>query len=282
MVKKYSLIAIAALVYALGVGVVLEPAHLVTGGVTGMGIVFNYVTGVGTGTWILLLNIPILIVGAMRFGKRFIASTVYFIVMSSVFTDVIAVFVKEPILTDPLLVAVAGGSLTATGMGWALRNGATSGGIDIIVKLIRRRRPHMKTSTLIFLMDIVIVGVGALVLQDLEKTLYAAVSVATTSYVLDLVLYGKDEARQYLVISDKSGEIAARLLEELHTGVTYLTGQGAFSSRGKQILLCVVRKPRSSKLEGIVRDTDPQAFLIVSNATRIYGEGYKSFFGESF
>ena len=119
-------------------------------------------------------------------------------------------------------------------------------------------------------------------MRDLEKTLYAAVSVATTSYVLDLVLYGKDEARQYLIISDKSGEIAARLLEELHTGVTYLRGQGAFSSREKQILLCVVRKPRSSKLEGIVRDTDPQAFLIVSNATRIYGEGYKSFFGESF
>lgn len=282
MFKKYIFLTIASILYALGVALFFEPADLVTGGVTGIGIILHFLSGVETGTWILLLNIPILIVGTIQFGKRFIASTVYFIVVSSIFTNIFSKISSEGILTDSILIAIAGGGMTAIGMGIAMRCGSTSGGIDIIVKLIRRRRPYLKTSTLILTLDILIVSLGAFAIQNLDKTMYAAISVVTTSYVLDLVLYGRDEARQYIVISDHSEVIAKRLLEELQTGVTYLYGHGAYEDKDKKILLCVVRKARSAKLEEIVKETDAAAFLIVGNATKIYGEGYKSFEGERY
>ena len=130
------------------------------------------------------------------------------------------------------------------------------------------------------LIDGVIICIGGIVFQNMESVLYSVISAAVTSKVLDLVLYGNDEAKMIYIISNSPKVIAERILKELDTGVTYLTGTGAYKKEEKQVIFCVVRKQLAYKVEEVVKQEDSRAFMIVSNATEIYGEGYKSYFGE--
>ncbi len=176
--------------------------------------------------------------------------------------------------------AVFGGVLVAVGIGLVLRVGATTGGTDIVVKCLKLKKPYLKTGTIFLLIDGVIICIGGIVFQNMESVLYSVISAAVTSKVLDLVLYGNDEAKMIYIISNSPKVIAERILKELDTGVTYLTGTGAYKKEEKQVIFCVVRKQLAYKVEEVVKQEDSRAFMIVSNATEIYGEGYKSYFGE--
>lgn len=277
-VKKYIVITIAAVIYASGISLFLDPNSLAPGGVTGISIILNRLTNVETGTWILILNIPIILLGAWKFGVKFIVSTIYCIVITSVVTNSL-----EPVgalTTDPLLATLSGSALMALGMGWVFKSGATTGGMDIIVKVLRLKYPHMKTGSLFMVMDAVIVTLAAFIFRDVDRALYAGMVVFITSMLLDLVLYGRDGAKLIYIISDRAEEIAGRLLEELDLGVTYVKGSGAYSGKEKQVIMCVVKKPLAPKTEDVVKQEDPLAFMIVTSATEIYGEGYKSYFSE--
>jgi len=277
-VKKYIVITIAAVIYASGISLFLDPNSLAPGGVTGISIILNRLTNVETGTWILILNIPIILLGAWKFGVKFIVSTIYCIVITSVVTNSL-----EPVgalTTDPLLATLSGSALMALGMGWVFKSGATTGGMDIIVKVLRLKYPHLKTGSLFLLLDAVIVTLAAFIFRDVDRALYAGMVVFITSMLLDLVLYGRDGAKLIYIISDRAEEIAGRLLEELDLGVTYVKGSGAYSGKEKQVIMCVVKKPLAPKTEDVVKQEDPLAFMIVTSATEIYGEGYKSYFSE--
>ena len=128
--------------------------------------------------------------------------------------------------------------------------------------------------------DIMIVTVSAFVFRDIDKALYAGLVVFTTSLILDVVLYGRDGAKLIYIISDRSEPITRRLLEELDIGVTHVKGSGAYSGREKSVILCAIKKQMAYKAEAIVKEEDPLAFMIVTSATEIYGEGYKSYFSE--
>ena len=277
-VKKYIVITIAAVIYASGISLFLDPNSLAPGGVTGISIILNRLTNVETGTWILILNIPIILLGAWKFGVKFIVSTIYCIVITSVVTNSL-----EPVgalTTDPLLATLSGSALMALGMGWVFKSGATTGGMDIIVKVLRLKYPHMKTGSLFMVMDAVIVTLAAFIFRDVDRALYAGMVVFITSMLLDLVLYGRDGAKLIYIISDRAEEIAGRLLEELDLGVTYVKGSGAYSGKEKQVIMCVVKKPLAPKTEDVVKQEDPLSFMIVTSATEIYGEGYKNYFSE--
>lgn len=170
----------------------------------------------------------------------------------------------------------------AVSMGWVFKAGATTGGTDIIIKVLRLKVPHLKTGMLFFLTDIVIVAASAFVFQDLDKAMYAGITVIVTSLVLDLVLYGRDGAKLIYIISDHSEKITKRLLEELDLGVTHVQGSGAYSGKEKNVIMCVAKKQIAPKAEEVVREEDPMAFMIVTSATEIYGEGYKSYFSEKY
>lgn len=277
-VIKYVTMTIAAAVYAVGVGVFLDPNALAPGGVTGISIILNRVTGIGTGTLILILNIPILILGLWRFGARFIVSTVYCTVLVSFFTGLTGTF--GSITDDLFLAALAGGVLTAVGMGLVFKAGATTGGMDIIVKLLRAKMPGVKTGTLFLMVDVIVVSLSAIVFRDIERAIYAAVTLFISSNVLDMMLYGGDGAKLLYIISECHECITERILKELGIGVTYVNGSGAFSGREKRVILCVVHKNISPKVEEIVKEEDPLSFMIVTKATEIYGEGYKNLFSE--
>ena len=137
-----------------------------------------------------------------------------------------------------------------------------------------------KTGALFFLTDVVIVIASAFVFRNIDKALYAGIVVIITSVVLDVVLYGRDEAKLIYIISDHAEKIAGRLLEELDIGVTYVQGSGAYSGKEKSVIMCAMKKNISPKAEEIVKEEDPLAFMIVTSATEIFGEGYKSYFSE--
>lgn len=275
---KYAVRTAAAAVYALGISLFLDPNSLAPGGVSGISIILNRITSIDTGTLILLLNIPILMFGAWKFGIRFMVATIYSTVLASLFINVFGTF--PPITKDPLLAALTGGCLVAVGIGVTFRSGSTTGGMDIVIRYLREKLPHLRTGSLMLALDAVVVSASAVAFRDVERALYAGISLGVTSFVLDLVLYGRDSAKLIYIISDHAREISERLLRELGVGVTYLEGAGAYSGKEKQVIFCVMRKPLSPKAEAVVKEEDPQAFLIVTNATEIYGEGYKSYYGE--
>lgn len=277
-VADYFVMTLSAAVYGMAVGLFLDPNKLAPGGISGIAIILHHMFNVETGTLVLLMNIPIFLFGVWKLGIRIMISTMYSTFIAS---NCINFFSRQPAVTqEPLLAALVGGALAAFGLGITFRCGSTTGGTDVIVKYLREKMPYLKTGTLMLAMDVIVVTSSAIVFGDVERALYAGISVGVTSFVLDLVLYGRDGAKLIYIISDKSEVISKRLLEELDVGVTYLDGAGAYSGKEKQVIFCVMRKPLSPRAEQIVKEEDPQAFLIVTNATEIFGEGYKSYFGE--
>lgn len=277
-IKDYVVITFASMVYAVAVSLFLDPNSLAPGGVTGIAIILNRLTGLETGTWVLFINIPIIALGTWKLGWQFILSTGYCTLISSLFINLLSPF--GAVTEDLFLAAVAGGCLMAVGLGLVFKSGATTGGTDIIVKLLRIRFPQLKTGFLFFMTDAVIVAASGIVFKNVDVALYAGIVIAINSLLMDVVLYGRDGAKLVFIISDKHENITKRILEELDIGVTYISGSGAYSGKEKNVIMCVMKKQISPRAEAIVREEDPLAFMIVTSATEIFGEGYKSIYSE--
>lgn len=272
-IVKYGFLTAGSFIYSIGLSLFLDPNNLAPGGLSGIAVILDFISGFGTGTWFFFLNIPLVFLGLWRFGARFIVSTFYAVAMISVFTNILSYI---PVLSEDMIIAaLCGGALIGIGMGLIFRYGATTGGTDIIVKLLRQRFKYIKTGSIFLLTDVVILLLAAIVFGDLNKAFYAAIAVYVNALTLDLVLYGRDEAKMVYVISDASDDIAGRILDELEIGVTYLEGRGAYTNARKQVIMCVVKKQIYPELEEIVKEVDPEAFLVISSASEIYGEGYK-------
>lgn len=275
IIKKYFLLIPFCALYALGIACFLDPNNLTPGGVTGIAILLNRLLLLDTGTLLFLLNIPLLLVCVWRFGIRFTFATLYSLLWISLFTNI---FEKIGVVTEDLFLAsITGGAICAVALGMILRLGATTGGMDIVIKMLREKYPHLKTGFLFFAIDSVILSFSLLVFGTIDSMLYAAVSIFVTSKVLDMVLYGNDEARMIFVVSNESEKIAEIFLREMKIGATYLYGKGAYLGNEKRILLCVMKKRMAPKAIQIVEEADKSAFLIISNASEIYGEGYKNY-----
>lgn len=275
---KYLKITFAAFIYSAGVSLFFDANQLAPGGVTGIAIIISRFVPVETGTLFFILNLPILLLGAWKFGIKFIISTLYCIFAISTFTNLWAMV--TPPTNDLLISTVSGGILVALGVGIAFKNQSTTGGVDIVVKLLREKIPHIRTGTIFLSVDAFVITMSGILFHNFENAMYAAIGVFVCSTVLDLVLYGADGAKLIFVISDKNDSISERILSEMESGVTLLEGTGAYSKKEKQILMCVVRKQQSFKIENIVKETDDRAFMIISSASEIFGEGYKSYMAE--
>lgn len=276
LVGRGLLLILFAAVYAFGVSCFLDPNNLAPGGVTGIAILVNRLVNIDTGTLIFLFNIPIMALSIWKFGFKFTASTIYTLVWISFFTNFFEI--SGAWTREPFLAAVAGGAINAVAIGMILRLGATTGGTDIVIKLLRNRYPFLKTGAFFFIIDSIIVLLSLFVFGSVDTVLFAALTVFVTSRVLDLVLYGSEEARMIFVISDEAETIAEAFMQELQRGVTYLHGQGAYTGRDKKIMLCIMRKRQAPDAVAIIKDIDSHAFLIIASASEIYGEGYKDYY----
>lgn len=267
------MITVAAFIYAISISLFLDPNNIAPGGITGVAILINRFTDIPTGTLNMLLNFPIVLLGLWKFGARFIASTFYSLAAITVFTNYLTPF--GAVTEDLLIASVMGGALLAISLAITFKAGATTGGSDIIVLALRLKWKHIKTGVLFLVFDALVIIASWIVFRDLTVAFYAGVAVAVDSVVMDYVLYGPDEAKLIYIISDHPEHIRERILDELDITATLLPAKGAYSMQDKQVVMVVMRKQMAPLAEEIVKDEDPNAFMIISSASEIFGEGYK-------
>ncbi len=279
--RNSALILVGSVIYAIGIGLFLDENGLTPAGVSGLAIVINHwisqlfnIDWISTGLIIIICNIPIMALGIWKFKLRFFFSTIFATVFSSIVIDV---FEKnfEPLTTEPLLASILGGACMSLGIGLIFRAGATTGGTDVIVRVLRTKYKHIKTGEMFWLIDGAVVLISVLTFRRVDVLLYAACTLAVQTFVIDAVLYGTDSAKLVYIISDHEKEITDFIITRLEGGVTIIKGKGAFSGSEKNVIMCVMRKQLLPRVRDFVADTDPNSFMIVTKATEIYGEGYK-------
>lgn len=278
-IKNYAYMGVGSLLYSLSLALLLDPNNLAPGGVSGIAIILNRFVPIQVGTLILLMNIPIMIMGFVWLGKQFCFRSFLCLVVTSFLINEFSVMF-QPIVDDKILAALWGGGMMGLGIGLVMKQNASTGGMDVVVKLLRKRFPELKTSALYLVLDSSVVVAASICFRNVSLAMYAGICIYFSSHLLDLVLYGKDEANLVYIISDKNEEIAESFLENLDIGVTYIEGKGGYSKDEKQVIMAVMKKHVSAKAEEVIKEIDPKAFMIVTSATEIFGEGYKNILKE--
>ena len=273
----YLLLTAGTFFMAVGINVIYEPLSMVTGGFSGIGILVKKLTqtarwsGIPVGMTTLLLNIPLFIWGYSQKGKVFVKKTVYAASCFSFFLLIIPTF--DIVKQDYLMAALVGGLLNGTGIGLVFSQGASTGGSDLFSVLTAKILPGLSASERLILIDTLIVAAGVFIF-GLEIGLYAVVAVFVTGKVSNAILDGLKFAKIAYIISDHPEEISEHILRELGRGLTGLEGQGMYSEKHKMVLMCVVSKKEAVLLKDIVKNADNEAFLILSEAKEVLGEGF--------
>jgi uncharacterized membrane-anchored protein YitT (DUF2179 family) len=272
-IKKFVLITVGAFTYSAAISLFLDPNNLAPGGISGVAILISRFISIPTGTLNLILNVPIIILGLWKFGFKFICSTFYSLIMITFFINRLASY--GAVTNDLLIASVIGGVLVGFSIAMIMKAGATTGGSDIIVKVLRTKWKHIKTNTLFLVFDCAVILASWLVFKDMTVAFYAGVSVAISSVVIDYVLYGPDEAKLIFIITDQQEKLKNKMLAELDITATIIPAIGAYTNAPKEMLMIVTRKQMAPQIEEIVKHEDRRAFMIISSASEIYGEGYK-------
>ena len=269
------LLTLGSVIFAAGVACFLDPNSIASGGVSGIAIIITkFIDLLPTGTVIALINVPILLVGTIVFGFKFLASTIYAVLVSSLAVNLFGEYVGA-LTSDLLLASVAGSVLVGAGVGLVFRTGATTGGTDVIVKLLRLKFRHIPTGLVFGFVDGCVCALSGIVFKNIELTIYAAISLMVASITMNKLLYGSDGARMIYIISSDNKEIARRLMEEVDVGATFMHGNGAYTGKNFDVLMVVLRAKQLPRARDVVKQTDNGAFMIVTNATSVFGEGFK-------
>lgn len=279
--RSFLLATVGALSLALAVSFFYDPNRIAAGGITAFAVIVSHlVPALETGTVTLAFNLPLLVLAYIRFGKKFAALTIYATTLASALMNIFSsVAANYSMVFDDLLVpTLCGAVLDALGLGLVYLAGGCTGGTDIIIKFLRQKYRHMRTGVLSFAINMTAVIAALFAFGEIEIAVYSAVAIAVGSVILDKVLYGGEGAKLAFIISDRHAEITDILLTKIDAGVTLLDGEGAYSRKSKKIIFCAVKKQSFSRLREVVKSIDPDAFMIISSATEIFGEGYKSQF----
>ena len=278
--KQYLIITVGCIIFALGIAFFLDANKMASGGVTGLAIILSHITPLDmTGIWILILNVPLIILGAVSFGRYFVISTLYSTVVSSLIIELFSFLLQDylPFTDDIIIAGVCGGALSGLGMGIIYKMGSTTGGTDILVKVLRKKFRYIKMGMISLSIDITIIAISFIVFRDFTLLFYTALSLVVMSLSLDWVLYGTESAKLMYIITDgeHAPKICEKILEELNVGATFIDGEGAYTGNEKRIIMCAIKRTQYTKLCDFIHEIDPRAFTIVTSAKEIYGEGYK-------
>ncbi len=264
---------LGSVLYAASVVCFAKPNQLVNGGVTGVAQLLNVLFSVPVGLSVFVLNIPLLLLALWKLGWRFTLRTVLCTTLCSVMIDVLDLLLP-PFTGDRMLAALFGGLLAGTGLGLLYLRGATSGGVDIVSRLLEQRYPHLSMGRLLLLLDAAVVAASAVVFRNIEVALYALVLIFVGSYLIDTLLYGRDAGKLVLVVTDKC-DLAPRIMVALHRGVTTWQVTGAYTGETRLLLLCAVSRPQVYPLRRLVSEQDPAAFIITASTDEVRGLGFK-------
>lgn len=266
-----------ALIDAVAVNVFTAPNHIAPGGITGIGTMLNYLFQTPIGMVNMIINIPIIIWAIVEIGYKLVAKSIAAIIVFSVAIDTLAL-VLPAYDGNPFLAAIFGGVLEGIGLALVFMRGSTTGGTDMIARLLGKHFRHLSMGKLMLAVDLIVIAASALVYQKLESALYAIIAIFVSTRIIDTILYGTDSGngKLYFIISKKSDEIRRRILEDIDRGVTIIPIQGGYSGQDGEMLLCAVRRYEVAKINDIIHTADRDAFVIVGEAGEITGEGFRS------
>ena len=267
---------LGSIIYAISVTVFLTPNEITPGGLTGIAELLTLFLNVSSGILLMLLNLPVLMLGLIKFGGIFIIKTFIATAFASFSISLCESVLKE-VKIDRMLASIMGGVLMGLGLSIVLLHGATTGGVDIIAKLINRRFPHLTVGKLILLFDGIVVLLAALAYRNIESALYSVVTMYISSRLMDTVLYGADKGKIIYIISKNWREISNDINNTLERGITLLDAAGGYTGNKYKMLMCTVRRHEVADVYRLIRSHDENAFTVVADAGEIIGEGFKPF-----
>lgn len=267
---------IGSTLFALGFSLFLAPNEINTGGISGLAQIVVHLLNIGSvGTVSVVLNLPLFLLGGIRIGKRFFCGSLLGMVLSGILIDLFSAIPFDA--QDMLVSGIYGGLLCGVGLGTVFSAGTSTGGSDILVRLLKLRYRNVPIGTISMCFDALVVILTGVVFRDVSKALYSGVVVFITGQVMDLVVYRFDYSRVALIISESPEEIAAQIAKKLDRGATYLYGMGSYSGQEKKVVLTVVKRRQLAELKELVMDVDSNAFVIVQEAHQVLGDGFSRY-----
>ena len=275
-VKSYVVITLGSILYALAYNIFYAPNLVAMGGLTGLGQVLNALIPVlPVGTTVFVMNVPLFFLGWKFIGGHLLVSSLYAMTFSSFAIDVMDMIYQFPPM-DTMLAAIFGGALLGAGIGLVFAKGATTGGTDLIARLLKLKFAWLPMGTLVLIPDFIVIVLAAIAFGKVESALYGLVSLFITSKVMDMVLYGMDSSKVAYIISDACKEITDAVIA-MDRGATILHGEGAYSGDEKKVLMVAFKQKEIVPLKEKVNEIDPHAFLIVCDAHDVLGEGFRTY-----
>lgn len=283
VMQKYGWIVSTILgcaLFALGFDLFLIPHEMNTGGVSGLSMVVRELIGFGSvGVIQVLINLPLFLLAGIKIGKKFFWGSLLGMVASSVFIDWFSVIPVPQ--TEQLLAVLYGGVLCGIGVGLVFSGGASTGGSDILVRLLKMKFRDVPVGRICLIIDLFVAVLTGLVFRDVAKTLYTGVTVFVTSQVLDAVVYRFDYSKVVMIVTGEYQRVAQEVGEKLRRGVTFLQGEGAYTGRETKVVLTVIKRQQLAELKELVTEIDPNAFIIVQEAHQVLGDGFAKYSKDS-
>lgn len=279
LLRNLLMIAVGSAIFSLGFDLCLEPAGISCGGVSGIAMLIVYATKsrfLTVGILSALINLPLFFFGYHKIGKLFFFGSLLGMVVTSVGFDLFARILPIP-KTEPLVAAIFGGVIIGAGLGIVFIAGASTGGVDIVARLLKLKFRNFPIGKILLCMDLCTAVATGIVYGEFNNTLYSVITLVLSSFVLDKVVYGMDYAKVALIISDRYEEIAQAIDTQLDRGVTLLHGQGFYLRSDKFVLLSAVKRKQLAQLKDLVMSIDPSAFIILQDAHQVLGDGFKRY-----
>ena len=266
--------------FGAGFAMFLEPNDLNAGGISGLAMMLVHLLGFGSvGIFTMLMNLPLFIVGGIKVGRKFFVGSLAGMAASSVLLDAFSLLPHPD--TEPLLAALYGGLLCGIGLGIVFSVGASTGGSDIIVRLLKLKYENVPIGTINIIFDATVVILTGLVFWDVSKALYSGVTIFVSGQVIDAVVYRFDYSKVAMIISSEHERIAREIGLKLDRGATYLNGEGSYSGNEMKVVLTVVKKQQVAELKRLVMEIDANAFVVVQEAHQVLGEGFSRYSNDS-
>lgn len=262
--------------FGLSVNVFTAPNHIAPGGVTGFATLMNYLFDLPIGGVAICINVPLLLLAYRLLGKGFVLRTLKTVLIMNFFVDIGIPSVTQYVYSGENIVAgLLGGVLMGASIGVVLTRGSTTGGLDVVGRLLKLKIPHLSIGRMLFVGDFVVLLVSVVVYGNIESGIYGLICIYASSKMVDSLLYGMDKGKLIHVVSTKSEEIAKEIFSTIGRGATLLDGHGSYKNDERKVLMCAVRDNQYPRVKKAVYRVDPQAFVIVSEASDILGLGFR-------
>ncbi|MBR6789532.1 MAG: YitT family protein [Oscillospiraceae bacterium] len=271
------LILFGTALFALSTYYFITLAEVAPGGVSGIAILVNHLFDAPIGLVSAAINFPLLVIGWRRLGKEFLWKTLISVAAFTVFHDYVLVPLNLPVYEgDRLLACLFGGVLMGAGLGIVFYCAGSTGGTDIVTKLLQKKFPHIQLGRLMLMLDLIVILASVFVFGSVEAALYAVIVIFVCSQLIDVVVYSGDKGKLIYIFSSHYREISDEIIQKLDRGVTLLKGEGGYTGKDCQVVLCALRTSEYHRVKKIIRRIDPDAFVIVSDSSEVMGEGFKS------